>query len=246
MPWYELIDRKRRHNFLAIIEELSRRQDKGAPDFVLIGALALLMQNYLDYMAWWDIDLLFRDEETLGKFAKSIAAPGLRIEPTDEAMVSTGELACLHTMWSFNRTWANVDYIYRPERFQFFYDTLRRQPPFAQTIRLDEREYHLNLLLGNPWDIFVDKLSLPRMLEQLQMSDFLGKDLRHIFFILRRDHADPQFWQHLVAKSEALGQREALGAVLARLCELAPKVGYEEVGDPKQVAVFFGKPAGAI
>jgi hypothetical protein len=246
MPWYELIDHKRRHNFLAILEELSRRQDKRAPDFVLIGALALLMQNYLDYVAWWDIDLLFRDEETLGKFAKSIAAPGLRIEQLDEAMVSTGDLASLHTMWSFGRTWANVDYIYRPERFHFFYETLRRQQPFAQTIRLDEREYHLNLLLGNPWDIFVDKLTLPRMLEQLHRSDFLGKDLRHIFFILRRDHANQQFWQHLVAKSEALGQREALGAVLAGLCELAPKLGYEEVGDPEQVAGFFGKAAGAI
>jgi hypothetical protein len=118
--WSEFIDHKRRPNFPAILEELSLRQDKNAPDFVIIGALALLVQNYLHDVAWWDIALLFRDEETLQKFAETMTAPGLHIEPMDDAVISTGDLVCLHTMWSFGRTWANVDYIYRPECFQFF------------------------------------------------------------------------------------------------------------------------------
>lgn len=240
-PWYEYIDRKRRHNFLAILEELSRRQDKHAPEFLLIGAIALLMQNYLHYLAWWDIDLLFRDPETLQGFAKTMVAPGLRIKQMDDEMVRTSELECLHTMWSFGHTWANVDYIYRPERFQFFYETLCHQEPFSQSVRVDDREYHINLLLGNPWDIFVDKLTLPRMVEQLQKNDFLGKDLRHIVFILRQDQTEHNFWKHITAKSEALGQREALGAVLVRLIEVAPELGYEDVGDPEEVIRFFGK-----
>jgi len=40
-PWYEYIDRKRRHNFLAILETLSRQQNKDTPQFFLIGAMAL-------------------------------------------------------------------------------------------------------------------------------------------------------------------------------------------------------------
>jgi hypothetical protein len=241
MSWPDFIDHKRRPNFLAILEALSRRQDKHAPDFVIIGALALLMQNYLHYVAWWDIDLLFRDEETLRKFAENMTASGLRIEPMDDDVISTGDLTCLHTMWSFGRTWANVDYIYRPERFQFFYSTLRNQAPFAQTIRLDDREYHLNLLLGNPWDIFLDKLILPRFIEQLNVNDFSGKDLRHLLLILQQDHAKPDFWQHLAGKSEALGQRGALKAMLLRLAAIAPELGYKDVWDAEKIVKDIDK-----
>ncbi|MDZ7292979.1 MAG: hypothetical protein ONB44_05185 [candidate division KSB1 bacterium] len=240
-PWFEFIDRKRRHNFLAILEELSSRQSKEAPEFILIGALVLLMQNYLHYLAWWDIDLLFRDSETLQGFANAMKAPGLKIKQIDDEMIRTHELECLHVMWSFGRTWANVDYIYRPSRFQFFYETLRHQEPFAQTVRLDHREYQLSLYLGNPWDIFVDKLTLSRLTEQLKKDDFLGKDFRHLFFILQRDHANDNFWKHLAAKSEALGQKEILKAAVIRLIEIAPELGYEDVGDRAAVVKFFGE-----
>jgi hypothetical protein len=245
-PWHEYIDRKRRHNFLAILEELSRRQTapvgiKQTPEFVLIGAMALLMQNYLHYLAWWDVDLLFRDEESLRKFANNMAAPGLQIEQIDDEIVSTSDLVCLHTMWSFGRTWANVDYIYRPERFQFFHDTLRNQPPFSQTVGFDNREYHIALLLAHPWDIFVDKLTLSRTVEQLHQKDAFGIDLRHLVFILQRDRANPEFWQHLITQSETLGRREVLKAMLFRIIEIAPELGYNKVCDHEEVVRYFGK-----
>jgi hypothetical protein len=241
-PWHEYIDRKRRRNFLAILEELSRRQDKHAPDFLLIGALALAMQNYLRYVAWWDIDLLFRSEEALQKFAKSITAPGLRIEHLDDEVVSTADLVCLHTMWSFGGTWANVDYIYRPQRFPFFHETLCHQAPFSQTIRLENREYHLNLLLGHPWDIFADKLTLRRTVEQLQNKDAFGIDLRHLVLILRQDHATQNFWKHIVKKSAALPQKDVLREMLMTLIEIAPELGYEVFCRPQEVAGYFGNP----
>lgn len=240
-PWYEYIDRKRRHNFLAILEELSWRQDKQTPQFIVIGALALLMQNYLHYVAWWDVDLLFRDHESLQSFANSVAAPGLQITHLDDDIILAADLECLHTMWSFNRTWANVDYIYRPQRFEFFHDTLRSQEPFSRTVQLGGREYHINLVLGHPWDIFVDKLTLRRTVDQLQQGDSFGIDLRHLVIILRRDQANEQFWKHIVAKSEALGKKGLLKDVLLRLIEIAPELGYTDVAGPQEAISHFAQ-----
>jgi hypothetical protein len=114
-----------------------------------------------------------------------------------------------------------------PSAFNSLYNTLRNQEPFAQTIRLYGREYHLSLFLGNPWDILLDKLILPRFIEQLNVNDFLGKDLRHFLLVLQQDHAKQDFWQHLVAKSEALGRRETLKAMLLRLVAIVPEPGYK-------------------
>jgi hypothetical protein len=240
VPWYKYIDQKRRHNFLRILEALSRQQNKHDPEFMLIGALTLVMQNYLHYLAWWDIDLLFRDEEILRKFAKSIAVPDLQIEPLDDEIISTGDIVCLHTMWSFGHTWANVDYIYRPERFHFFYETLKNRTPFSQTVMVDNCEYHISLLLAHPWDIFVDKLTLSRTVEQLQQKDAMGIDLRHIVFILQRDGADQNFWKHLIAKSDTFGRKDVLKTVLSRIIEIAPELGYKDVCNHEVVSRYFG------
>lgn len=241
LNWYEYIDRKRRHNFLAILEELSRLQDKDAPQFFVIGAMALLMQDYLHYLAWWDIDLLFRDRVSLHRFADSAVAPGLQVTRMDDEIILDRDIECLHTMWSFNRTWANVDYIYRPQRFEFFSDTLQNRQPFSQTVRLDGSDYRINLLLGDPWDIFVDKLTLRRTVEQLQREDSFGIDLRHIVIILRQDHSNDQFWKHIVGRSAALGQKEILKEVLLRLIKIAPELGYADIGRPEEVINHFGK-----
>lgn len=246
MPWYNYIDRKRRPNFLAILEELSRWQaaptgTKHDPDFLLVGAVSLLMQGYLRYLAWWDIDLLFRDQDALQRFAQNVAAPGLRIVRMDDEIISTEDITCLHTVWSFGRTWANVDYIYRPQRFQFFYETVRGRVPFSQTIEAGERAHQINLWLGDPWDIFVDKLTLRRTVEQLHRKDIFGIDLRHIVIILQRDHANQNFWKHIVTKSETLQRKDLLRDVLLRLIEIGPELGYQEVCDPKEVAIYFGE-----
>jgi len=235
-PWYEYIDRKRRHNFLAILETLSRQQNKDTPQFFLIGAMALVMQNYLRYQAWWDIDLLFRDEESLLSFAKNIKAPGLNIIQLDDEIIITSEIKSWHSMWSFGRTWANVDYIYRPERFQFFYETICDREPFSEIINVDNREYHIDLLLGDPWDIFVDKLTLQRVIDQLQRGDCMGKDFRHIDLILRHDHDNPDFWQHVMTKAEELDRKEVLCASLLRLAEIAPEAGYTQIRIPEEIA----------
>lgn len=240
VPWYEYIDRKRRHNFLAILEELSRRQDKHAPDFLLIGAMALLIEGYLQYLAWWDIDLLFRNEETLQRFARNATAPGLRIEQMDDEVISTSDIVCLHTMWSFGRTWTNVDYIYRPDRFQFFYEACCQRAPFSQSIRLENHEYHINLLLANPWDIFVDKLTLRRTMEQLQMKDSFGIDLRHIVTILQRHRTNQRFWKYISTRSEALAEKKVLNETLMKLIEIAPELGYEGICSPNEVTRYFG------
>ena len=77
--WLNHVDGKRQRNLVQILQYLSRLQDKENLDFIIIGALPLLVRGYLAYTVYWDIDLLFEDDKGIREFMHKPKKKTLRI-----------------------------------------------------------------------------------------------------------------------------------------------------------------------
>jgi len=232
-PWYFWVDEKRRHNLLRVLEELSRVQNKPNPQFILIGALALLIRGILQYMVQWDIDLLFRNEEALSGFIAVEKSRDARIVHYDEHLMKGVEIASLHTAWSFDGTWFNVDYILKARTFQLYHSTVCNEGPFEECVNYEGSNYRLNLFMAHPWDIFIEKILSPRFQRELESRDWMSVDIRHVVTMLERDKGNDDFWQTTQAKIEHLGKKSVFKSHLLALLSSLPELGYRSVDMPE-------------
>lgn len=224
--WYLWVDPKRRQNLLEILNELSRLQNKESLTFILVGALALLIRGYLKYMVYWDVDLLFKDKESLFDFVKQPKSSRLKIVHYDEELQERKHISSLHTFWSFDKTWFNVDYILMDNLFNFFYATLSEERPYFERIKINDHQYHLNLMVAHPWDIFVQKLTTSRFEVGLELKDDLSFDICHILTLFQRDGDNPQFWQWVAQKASILKRKEIVKRNLIELLSAIYEFGH--------------------
>jgi len=225
--WYLYVDEKRRHNLLRILAEISRRQSKTDPYFILIGALSLLIRGLLDYTVFWDVDLLFKDRLSLEGFSKMEKSPGLRIVHYDDELQEGKEITSLHTLWSFDKTWFNVDYILRPPFFEFHYSIVDTESPYSEEVTIDGRHYSIHLIAAHPWNIFVEKLLSPRLESEVSLQGSFPVDARHLLIILQADSNNHQFWTHIAEAAARLGKTEIIKRTLFRLLASAKAFGYD-------------------
>ncbi|GAH55209.1 unnamed protein product, partial [marine sediment metagenome] len=173
--WLSFIDVKRRQNLLLILEELSSLLDKKNPNFIIIGAMSILIQGFIGgYKVLWDVDLLFRNSDGIMDFRKKEKSKNLRIVELDDGIVQNKNIGSLHTVWSFSTTWFNVDYIIKSNLFDFYNPLKRRKEPHNETVRFQNRDYHIILFLADPLDVFVEKIVSPRMEKELNLRDDFG------------------------------------------------------------------------
>lgn len=234
-PWYFWVDEKRRRNLLKILEELGRLQNKVDPEFILIGAMSLLIRGMLHYTVQWDIDLLFRNEDTLSLFIAEKKSKDLRIVHYDNEIMRGKDISSIHTAWSFDKTWFNLDYILKPKSFEFYYSTLSREGPYQQCVDYEGKVYKINLFIAHPWDVFIEKLLSPRFQYELEKRDSMSVDIRHAIAIFEREKSNEKFWQMVGAKVRKLRKKRTFKKNLLELLHSLSELGYISVEVPDYV-----------
>ncbi len=239
--WLDYVNAKRKADVLRVLESLSGVLDPQCPQFVLIGALSLLLRRKLFRRSLWDVDLLFRDEKTLRSFMDRERSIGARIVHYDEELVVNKGISSLHTAWSFEKAWVNVDYILREPYFEFYLGGRTGEQLFEERVQDDGRVFEIRLLVAHPWDVLIDKMLSPRFGKELSNRDFMGVDVRHVFLILRLDGENPELWGYIrqrIRGTPFVGPfREKLGEVL----RAAPEIAREGIGAAAKAKDFLNE-----
>ena len=234
--WLSFIDVKRRQNLLLILEELSSLLNKKNPNFIIIGAMSILIQGFIGgYKVLWDVDLLFRNSDGIMDFRKKEKSKNLRIVELDDGIVQNKNIGSLHTVWSFNTTWFNVDYIIKSNLFDFYNPLKRRKEPYNDTVRFQNRDYHITLFLADPLDVFVEKIVSPRMEKELNLRDDFGVDIKHCLYMLKRFGEEEWFWRNVKKSAIEINRRERLKKHLIQLIEIKDELGYTETKLPDSI-----------
>ncbi len=226
--WLTYVNERRRQNLLHILEELSRLQNSDNLNFIIIGALPLLIAGYLRYAVLWDIDLLFRDKKRLGEFMAVPKSPTLKIINYDEDLMVSESIASFHTAWTFNKTWFNVDYILKKNIFEFF-SSNRELEPYKQTITLENKNFHIHVNCAHPWDIIVEKVLSPRTEKELDLKIDMSVDIRHILSVYNKEKENIRFWNTVLDRAAYLHKRKRFKEIFLNILSLAPNLGYQEV-----------------
>ncbi|MCK4235003.1 hypothetical protein KAX75_11275 [candidate division WOR-3 bacterium] len=233
--WLSFVDEKRKQNLLLILEELSSLVDKEIPDFVIIGAMSLLIQGYIGgYKVLWDVDLLFKNIDAIMNFRKREKSKNLRVVELDDGIIQNKNIGSLHSVWSFNTTWFNVDYIIKGNLFKFYNPMKRKKEPYCETVRFNKRNHYINLFLANPIDIFVEKIVTPRMEKELNLRDDFGVDIKHCLYILESYSEEDWFWREVKMAAIELKGKELLKDRLIQLLEIKDELGYDYIKLPSK------------
>jgi hypothetical protein len=233
--WLVYVNEPRRRNLLHILHELSNLQNPEQLNFIIIGALPLLMRGYLRYAALWDIDLLFKDEKTLRAFTALPKSPMLTIVNYDDQLMSDEGIASLHTAWSFNKTWFNVDYLVRDGIFRFYTDAPHKPHLYSETIRLGAETFDVDLITAHPWDIVIDKLVSPRTEKAFDLRIDMSVDIRHLITIYRQEKNNPQFWSYIIQRAHSMQGGSRVPGNFLRLFSLAHELGYTDLDVPSHI-----------
>lgn len=173
IDWLNYIAEKRRANFVRALFELSRLQGKKDLNFTIIGALTLLIQGYLKYTAYYDIDLLFKDINRLRKFIARPKPNNLQIVNYDEELIISEKITSFHTAWSFAKSWFNVDYFIKPGIFKCYVEDSSVLRPYTTLVELKEGKFPIELCIAIAYDI----------LKELTNQDFryyIGQKIKRI------------------------------------------------------------------
>lgn len=233
--WLNYVDEKRRLNFIKVLGELSRLQDKDELNFIIIGALTLLMQDYLKYTAYWDIDLLFKNANKLKEFINKPKAHALQIVNYDDELMISEKITSFHTAWSFTRTWFNVDYILREGIFDFYTENIKQMKPYTALIELKDGKFPVELYIAHAYDIFVEKVLSPRLEKDIDLKVDMSVDIRHIYIIYSKEIENQNFWEYVQQKIERLNREKEFKDKLLTILRLAPEIGYQDIEIPESV-----------
>ncbi|UCD05666.1 MAG: hypothetical protein JSV98_00030 [candidate division WOR-3 bacterium] len=214
---------------LDILVELSSIQDKTMPEFLVIGALPLLMHGYLRYTALWDIDLLFRSVTDMQTFTRKHKSPTIRIVDYDDDLMVSESLTSYHTAWTSNNTWINVDYILRRELFEFYAQGVASSTPFSQRINWQDNPYDVSLCLAKPWDIITNKIVSPRTARDISLRVDTSIDIRHIFAVCNIEKNNTHFWKYIMSRGSWFGPEEIFKKKFLKILRAARDLGYEDL-----------------
>lgn len=233
MPeWLNYVDEKRRLNFIKVLAEISKLQDKNDLNFIIIGALPILMQDYLKYTAFWDIDLLFKNAQRLREFMNKPKPHNLQIVNYDDELMISEKITSFHTAWSFTKTWFNVDYILREGVFEFYTENIRQMKPYTTTIELKEGKFPIELYIAHAYDIFVEKVLSPRLEKDIDLKVDMSVDIRHIYIIYSKEVMNCHFWEYVQGKIKRINREKEFKEKLFKILRLAPELGYENIEIP--------------
>ncbi len=227
--WLSYVDSKRQHSLLQILQLLSVLQTKDKVNFITIGALPLLVAGYLQYSVYWDIDLLFKDEESLKEFIKRPKSETLKIVDYDDALMVSKNIASFHTAWAFDRIWFNVDYILRKGFFEFYTHKIKTLMPYTESLKEDDTHYEISLYLAHPWDIIVEKVVSPRAERDIELKIDTSIDIRHIFAVYKKEKNNMQFWRYIFEKTELLCTEQKFKAQFLKILSAATDLGYNDL-----------------
>ena len=227
--WLDFVDVRRRSSLLSILAELSRLQRKQNVDFIIIGALPLLINGYLQYTALWDIDLLFRGEGEMKEFIGKPKSTMLKIVDYDDTLMRSANIASLHSAWTFDKHWFNVDYILRKDLFDFYTCNLINAVQFNTRMKWNETDYEISLYLAHPWDIIVDKIVSPRTERDIALGIDTSIDIRHVFALYRLEKNNEAFWQHTMSRAQFFGPVSAFKKKFLEILKKAHELGYEDI-----------------
>ena len=227
--WLQYVDPKRRRNFLMVFQELSKSQDKDNPDFVIIGAIPLLLKGYLPYVVQWDVDLLFRDSNRLREFVSKPKTTSLKVVNYDDDFMTSEDITSFHTAWSFDKGWVNVDYILRGHLFDFYASNVSELELHRDTIKLDNESFQISLFLAHPWDIFLEKATSPRTEKEIELKIDMSVDIRHIFLIYQKEKDRAEFWQRVVTKARRFNIEDQFKRNLLKIFQLKDELGYCDI-----------------
>lgn len=227
--WLDYVNEKRHKNLVNILQELSKLQSQANLNFIIIGALPLLIRDYLHYLVYWDVDLLFRDEETLREFIKMPKTRSLRIVNYDDNLMVNKNITSFHTAWSFNQTWFNVDYILKKAIFEFYTENISKLEPYIQKIKLNSEIYYIHLYIAHPWDVITEKVLSPRTEKDLSLKIDMSVDIRHIFAVYRKEKDNIQFWNHILKRADFLQKRKKFTENFLSLLSHANELGYSDL-----------------
>ncbi len=237
-PWYEHVIPRGRHNLLNILVELSRLFEQKGESFIIIGAFSLLIRGVLTYTVLWDLDLLFKDRESMDKFIEAPKSPEVEIEHLDEELMVGKTISSLHTAWRFTANWFNVDYILLPGDFDFYRANPEEEITLKSEVTFEGKSYRLNLPVATPWDMIVKKLLSPRFERELESRDSLSVDVRHVFHLLSKYGDAPAFWERVAKKAAYLKQSHQVKGNLLRFFSLKDEIGYGQMNLDENLAVM--------
>lgn len=239
--WLNFIDEKRRENLIKILGELSNLQDHSDINFIIIGALPLLINGYLKYVVYWDIDLLFKNINSLKEFINKPKSAFLKIANFDDDLMASENITSFHTAWSFSKSWFNVDYILRKEIFEFYTENISELKPYTETVKIENRDFNISLYFAHPWDIIVEKILSPRTEKDINLKVDMSIDIRHVFVVYTRETDNPNFWHYVLKKAKGFQKEDEFKGKFLNLLTIAKEVGYDDIAIPSFVYKMLQK-----
>jgi hypothetical protein len=239
--WIQYVDSKRQFSFLRTLETLSGLQDPDTLNFIVIGALPLLIAGYLQYIVFWDFDLLFKDKLSLQGFNKLKKPADLRIVEYDDQLMVGANIASFHTAWTFCTKWINVDYILKKDGYDFYKHNLPDRGPWRQSIDHEGMTHRVSLFMAHPWDVITEKILSPRTARDLQLGVDTSVDIRHILAVFRKEGANEAFWEHLMARVLHIGDADTFKATFWRIIKHAQALGYTNIVIPDIAVATLGQ-----
>jgi hypothetical protein len=227
--WYHSIASNRRKEMLEILTKISRLHQSHKLSFIIVGACSLVIRDCLKYVAWWDVDLLFKSPEEIEKFKGVATTNRLKIFPIDEKIIDYGYLSSFQTMWGLNNVWYRVDYIYRENYYLFHSQSPLSSIIFQERVLWKNKSYSIEVPVAHPWNMFIDKLLSPRFEFDLKNRDSFSIDIRHLFILLEMYQTNPEFWQYLSSKTAEFNIQKTFKINLENLLEAKNNLGYESL-----------------
>jgi len=240
--WLTYIDTKRRSTALAVLQTLSQLQDKESISFIVIGAISLLIKNYLQYTVYWDVDVLFKNKKALETFINLPKPKHLRVVDYDDSLTISENIASLHTAWSFDRIWFNVDYILRQEIYEFYTHNAPRLQPHTERVTSNNTSFDISLLMAHPWDIVIEKVVSPRTQKDIERAVDTSIDIRHIFAVCEMEKKNRTYWHYLFENAHYLCDESVFRKKLLQILSSAVELGYPRIEIPNDVLTQLKKP----
>jgi hypothetical protein len=122
--------------------------------------------------------------------------------------------------------WINVDYMHRPQVYDFHRGAFERNGPLVQEIRLDGEIYNIHMAVAHPWDILIEKLLSPRFEAEVERGDGMHPDIKQVFLLLRSEGGQEGFWSYMTEKGKMLASVERIEKNLAGVIERREVLGY--------------------
>ena len=187
------------------------------------------MHDYLQYIALWDVDLLFRSEARLKEFADSSKPDNLKIVDYDDELMVGRHITSFHSAWAFGKTWFNVDYILCDELFRFYTEEIPYLIRYEQLVKLNETDFRISLYLAHPWDIIVSKIVSPRTERDIALRADTSIDIRHIFAVYKKERDNVKFWRRMISRAQFFCAESVFKEKILGLLKVAPELGYDDV-----------------